>query len=117
MEHDKLFRRTFSQFLLHQFQKFVVRRIIGGTDRIFFYKIVRIGFHSEEVNKRMVVTLVGEKGCPETCLFKGSDDSLLMIDRIVVAGGSVRHQHGDTFMCRIRLCQYFRESNQTRLPG
>ena len=42
----------------------------------------------------MVVTLVGEKGCPETCLFKGSDDSLLMIDRIVVAGGSVRHQHG-----------------------
>ena len=65
----------------------------------------------------MVVTLVGEKSRPESCLFESGDDSFLMIDRVVVASGSVRHQHGNTFMCRIRLCQHFRESNQPRLPG
>lgn len=38
VKYDELFRCTFRQFLLHQFQKFVVRRIIGRTDRIFFIK-------------------------------------------------------------------------------
>ena len=45
------------------------------NQRIFFYKIECIGFLSEEIDKGMIIALVGEKGCLITCLLKGRDDS------------------------------------------
>ena len=117
MKHDKLFPVPFRQFFFYQFQQFIVGRIVCRIRRVFFYKIKCVGFHPEEIDERMIITLIGKKGRPVTSFAKGCDDSFLIVNGIEVTGGNTGHQHGYAFVGGIGFCQNFRESNDSRLTG
>lgn len=61
MQHNELFAVPFGKFLFHQCQQVVIRKVLTGGQRIFFDEIAMIGLFSEEVYKRIIVTLIGEK--------------------------------------------------------
>ena len=112
MQHDKLFAVSFRKFLLHQCQQIIIRKILTGSQRIFLDEVTVIGFFSKEVDKRVVVTLIGEESCLETCFFESGNNSFLMIDGIEILCRNGRHEHRNTLMSCIRLGQHIRKSRQ-----
>src|SRR3712207_558510 len=104
MKQNKLLLCAFVQLTLHHFQKHVIRRIVCNTGiRFLFHKDGSVGFHAEEVDERMVVTLIGEKCRAVSRLFESGDNAFLPVDRIIAVRSEERRVGKE---CRSRWSPY-----------
>ena len=115
VEHDQLLRTLPAEYVADRGEHLIVVHIDTSGPLPDEHPVV--GLPAEDVDERMVVTLVGdergvEAGLPERC-----DDTLLTIDDIVVLGRSRRQEHRHALVGGVGLGDSIAEHDEAAGAG